>query len=79
MLVRSKIFPHSGEKIEKLKLSLSKQRNKMLKMRSDMLKTRKKKTKQSSSGKLPGKSSREFPEFRESLGFSGSRNFRKTF
>ena len=42
MLVRSKFFPQFVEKIEKLKLSLSKQRNKMLKMRSEMLKTRKK-------------------------------------
>ena len=42
MLVRSKFFPQFLEKIEKLKLSLSKQRNKMLKMRSEMLKTRKK-------------------------------------
>ena len=42
MLVRSKFFPQFVEKIEKLKLSLSKQRNKMLKIRSEMLKTRKK-------------------------------------
>ena len=42
MLVRSKLFPQLVEKIEKLKLSLSKQRNKMLRMRSEMLKTRKK-------------------------------------
>ena len=31
MLVRSKFFPQLVEKIEKFKLSLSKQRNKMLK------------------------------------------------
>ena len=42
MLVRSKFFPQFVEKIEQLKLSLSKQRNKMLKMRSEMLKTKKK-------------------------------------
>ena len=38
MLVRSKFFSQSVEKIEKLKLSLSKQHNKMLKIRSEMLK-----------------------------------------
>ena len=54
MLVRLlKVFPQFVEKIEKLKLSLSKQRNKMLKMKSEMLKTRKK-AKQSSSGNFPG-------------------------
>ena len=53
MLVGLKIFPQFVEKIEKLKLSLSKQRNKMLKMKSEMLKTRKK-AKQSSSGNFPG-------------------------
>ena len=42
MLVKSKFFPQIVEKIEKLKLNLSKQHNKMLKMRSEMLKTRKK-------------------------------------
>ena len=42
MLVSSKIFPQVVNKIEKLKLSLSKQRNKALKMRFEMLKTRKK-------------------------------------
>ena len=51
MLVRSNFFPQSVKKIEKLKLSLSKQRNKMLKMRSEMLKTRKK--------------AKQFPVFRE--------------
>ena len=38
MLVRSKIFPQFVEKIENLKLSLSKQRNKMIKIRSEILK-----------------------------------------
>ena len=41
MLVRSKFFSQFVEKIEKLKLSLSKQNNKMLKIRSEMLKIRK--------------------------------------
>ena len=60
MLVRSKLFPRFVEKIEKLKLSLSKQRNKMLKMRSEMLKTRKK-AKQSSPGKFLGNFFEHFP------------------
>ena len=72
MLVRSKIFPQFVEKIEKLKLYLSKQRNKMLKIRSEMLKTRKKGKTIKPSGKIPGNFSREFPEFR---GFLGSRDF----
>ena len=38
MLVRSNFFSQFVEKIEKLELSLSKQRNKMLKIRSEMLK-----------------------------------------
>ena len=42
MIVRSNFFPQFVEKIEKLKLSLSKQRNKMLKMRFEMLKTKEK-------------------------------------
>ena len=41
MLVTSKFFPQFVEKIEKLKLSLSKQYNKMLKIISEMLKIRK--------------------------------------
>ena len=65
MLVRSKLFLQFVEKIEKLKLSLSKQLSKMLKMRSEMLKTRKK----GKAIKL-GKNSGKF-----SLGFSGSRKF----
>ena len=63
MLVRSKFFSEFVEKIEKFKVSLSKQHNKMLKMRSEMLKTRKK-AKSSSSGKFP-----------ESRGFLGFREF----
>ena len=43
MLERSKFFSQFLEKIEKCNLSLSRQQNKMLKMRSEMLKTRKKK------------------------------------
>ena len=42
MLLKSKNFPQFVKNIEKLKLSLSKQHNKMLKIRSEMLKTRKK-------------------------------------
>ena len=69
MLVRSKFFPQCVEKIEKLKLSLSKQRYKMLKMRSETLKTRKK-------GKIikQGKFSWEFSQsraFLRSRKFSG--------
>ena len=41
MLVRSKICPQFVEKIEELQPSLSKQLNKMLKIRSEMLKFRK--------------------------------------
>ena len=53
MLVRSKIFPQFVEKIEKLKLNLSKQRNKMLKIRSEMMKTRKKAKQSSPLEKFP--------------------------
>ena len=42
MLVRSKFILQFVEKMEKLKLSLSKQHNKMLKIISEMLKIRKK-------------------------------------
>ena len=38
MFARSKFFSRFVEKIEKLELSLSKQHNKMLKIRSEMLK-----------------------------------------
>ena len=38
MLVRSKLFSQFVKKIEKLELSLSKQQNKMLKIRSEMMK-----------------------------------------
>ena len=38
MLARSKFFSQFVEKIEKLELSLSKQHNKILKIRSEMLK-----------------------------------------
>ena len=41
MLVRSKFFLQFVAKMEKLKLSLSKQHNKMLKIISEMLKIRK--------------------------------------
>ena len=52
--MRSKFFPQFVEKIEKLKLSLSKQHNKMLKMRSEMLKTEKKKQNNEVRGIFPG-------------------------
>ena len=64
MFVRLKFFPHFLEKIEKFKLSLSKQHYKMLNMRSEMQINQKKSVKI----KLR-KFSREFPESR---GFSGS-------
>ena len=41
MLVRSNFFSHFVEKIENFKLRLSKQHNEILKMRSEMQKTRK--------------------------------------
>ena len=41
MLVRSKFFLHFVERMEKLKLSLSKQQSKMLKIKSELLKIRK--------------------------------------
>ena len=65
MLVRSKFFSQFVEKIEKLKLSLSKQHNKMLKIRSEMLKI----IKNVKMIKLR-KITQEFPE---SQGFSESR------
>ena len=43
MLVKSKFFPQFVKTIKKLKLSSSQQHNEMLKMRSEMLKTKKKK------------------------------------
>ena len=60
MLVSLKFFPQFVEKIEKPKLILSKQRYKMLKIRSEMLKIRK-------NGKIIklGRISRKFPEYRE--------------
>ena len=42
MLVRSEFFSQFVEKIEKFKVSLSKQHNKLLKMRSEMMNTGKK-------------------------------------
>ena len=58
MLVRSKFFSQFVEKIVKLKLTLSKEHNKMLKMRFEMMKTRKK-AKQLSSENF----SRKFPKY----------------
>ena len=54
----SKFFPQFVEKIEKLKLTLSKQTNKMLKIRSEMLKIRK----NSKIIKLEKNSQENFPE-----------------
>ena len=67
MLVRLKFFPEIVTKIESLRLSLSKQYNKMLKIRFGMLKIRK-------NGEIIklGKISRKFSESR---GFSGSWKF----
>ena len=74
MLVSSKFFLQFVEKIEKLKLSLSKQHNSMLKIRSEMLKTRKK----GKTIKL-GKFFRECFKSRESREFSRSREFFENF
>ena len=73
MLVKSKFFPQFVKKIEKLKLSLSKHHNKMLKMRSEMLKNRKK----GQTAKLGKFYQKNFlnPESRKSQGFLGSRKF----
>ena len=65
MLVRSKLFSQFVEKIEKLELSLSKQHNKMLKIRSEMLKI-------INNDQAREKFSREFPESRA---ISGTRKF----
>ena len=72
MLVRSKFFSQFVEKIEKLTLGLSKQLNKMLKIRLEMLKIR-------TNGKIVklGKNSREFSVSRKSREFSGSREICK--
>ena len=75
MLVRSKNFPQFVEKIEKLKLNLSKQRNKMLKIRSETLKTRKKGKTIKPSGKIPG----NFPNPGNPEDFGDSGNFLKIF
>ena len=54
MLVRSKFFSQFVEKIEKFELSLSKQHNQMLKIRSEMLKIIKN-VKMIKLGKIPRK------------------------
>ena len=61
MFVRSKCFSPFVEKTEKLKLSLSKQRNKMLKIRSEMLKIRKKWQNNQAQENYPGKFRGNFP------------------
>ena len=73
MIVRSKIFSRFVKEIERLKPSLSKQHNKMLKIRPEMLKIKKNWQKKSSLGKTPGKIFRGFLKSRESREFSGSR------
>ena len=60
MLVRSKFFSQFVEKIEKLKLSLSKQHNKMQKVRSEMLKIRKKWQNNHARENYPGNIPRNF-------------------
>ena len=76
MLVRSKFFYSFVENIEKLELSLSKQHNKMLKIRSEMLKIIKKcqnnQARQTFSGKFPG----NFPNPENPKDFRDSGNFR---
>ena len=64
MLVRSKVFIQFVEKMEKLKVSLPKQHNKMLKIKSEMLKNRKNvkiiKLEKTSSQNFPGISRESF-------------------
>ena len=77
MLVRSKFFPRFVEKIEKLKRSSSKQHKKMLKVRSEMQKIRKKWQNDQAREKFPEKSTENFsnpgnPEnFRDPGNFPG--------
>ena len=75
MRVRSKFFPHFLEEIEKFKLSLSKQHNKMLKMISEMRKNQKKsvaiKLGKFSRKKIP----RNFPNPGNPKDFRNLRNF----
>ena len=81
MLVRSKIFSQFVEKIKKLELSLSKQHNKMLKIRSEILKIIKN-VKIITLGKI---SQKNFPnpgnpeDFRDPRNFPGSGQFLKNF
>ena len=70
MLVRSKFCLQFVEKMEKLKLSLSKQHSKMLKIKSEMLKIRKN-VKIIKLEKISRKNFREFFEFREFQRFAG--------
>ena len=54
MLVRSKLFPQFVEKIEKLKLCLSKPHHEIRKIRSEMLKIKKKQQNNQAQEKFPG-------------------------
>ena len=62
MLVRSKFFLQFVEKMEKIKLSLSKQHNKMLKIKSEMLKIKKCQNNQARKN-FPGISEKFFENF----------------
>ena len=74
MLERLNVFRQFEEKMEKLKLSLSKQRNKMLKIKSEMLKI-KKKSENNQARKIFRENFREFPESQQSQRSSGFRKF----
>ena len=63
MLVRSKFFLQFVEKVERLKLSLSKQHNKMLKIKSEMMKIKKKTKKNVKISQLEKISRENFREF----------------
>ena len=60
MLVSSKLFLEFVEKMEKLKLTVAKQHNKMLRIKSEMLKIRKN-VKIIKLGKIYRENFREFP------------------
>ena len=59
--MRSKFFLQLVEEMEKFKLSLSKQHNKVLKIKSEMLKIRKKIQNNQARKRIPGKFSGNFP------------------
>ena len=85
MLVRSNFFLQVVEKIKELKLSLSKQHKKMLKIRSEMQKIKKKWQNDQAREKFPGKFRENFsnpgnPKNTGTLGISrDSLNFFENF